>query len=172
MLLPYQTRVFQSALSEAQVLERLRDAVEPERWFRVRAAVRPFEGTVEGRTFRIQRIIRYRNSFLPLLHGKVEPTPGGPVQILVAFRLAPSVTAFMTLWFGLLLLIGSRVLRQASAPGHAQPLLAVGGMLVFGVVLVVGGFGVEASRATRLLEELFSARQSPPIGSVSVPPDG
>jgi hypothetical protein len=34
-------------------------------------------------------------------------------------------------------------------------------MLVFGVVLVLGGFGVEASKARELLEGLFSARQSP-----------
>ena len=166
MLFPYGTIVFQSALSESQVIARLQDAVEPKRWFRLRAAERPFEGTVEGRTFRIQRIIRYRNSFLPSLHGQVEPTADGRARVVVAFRLAPAVMAFMTLWFGLLLLFGMFAVVQRAAEGQAGGLPVIGGMLVFGVVLVLGGFGVEASKARELLEGLFSARQSP-IGSAA-----
>jgi hypothetical protein len=166
MLFPYSTLVFQSALSEFQAIARLQAAVEPERWFRLRSAERPFEGTVEGRTFRIQRIIQYRNSFLPALHGKVEPTADGRARVVVAFRLAPAVMVFMTLWFGLLLLFGMVALVQPAAEGQTGGLPVIGGMLVFGVVLVLGGFGFEASKARQLLEELFSARQSP-IGSAA-----
>src|SRR5580692_8908617 len=37
----------------------------------------PFLGTVKGRSFSIRRDIQYRNSFLPLIRGKIVPTPNG-----------------------------------------------------------------------------------------------
>ncbi len=35
----------------------------------------PFLGTVTGRSFKIRRDIHYRNSFLPIVRGKIVATP-------------------------------------------------------------------------------------------------
>ena len=160
LLLPFQSRVFESALTPAQALERLQAAVEPREWFRRRPSERPFEGTVEGTTFRIQRIIRSRNSFLPHLHGRVDSTPSGRARVVVAFRLHPVVAVFMAIWFGFLLMFGGTVLGNSPpSSGELNPRLLIPGMLAFGVVLVFGGFVPEAYRAERLLAEVLNARE-------------
>src|ERR1700730_11232299 len=46
-------------------------------WKGPRASGFPFLGTVEGHRFRIRRDIQYRNSFLPLIRGRIVSTPTG-----------------------------------------------------------------------------------------------
>jgi hypothetical protein len=160
MLLPYRTHVFESALVPAQVLERLNAAVQPMQWVRSRQpAERPFEGTIDGSTFRIQRAIRYRNSFLPRLHGRIEPMPDGRARVVVAFQLHPAVAVFMAVWFGFLIMIGGGALAYpSSGSGDSAPRWILLGMLAFGVVLILGAFIPEAHKARQLLQDIFRAR--------------
>ena len=46
-------------------------------WKRPQAPSSPFLGSVENLTFRIRRNIQYRNSFLPMIRGNINPTPTG-----------------------------------------------------------------------------------------------
>lgn len=160
LLLPYQTLVLESALTPTQALERLKAAVEPRQWaMRSRHRERPFEGTVEGTGFRMQRTIGYRNSFVPQLHGRIEATPGGRARLVVAFRIHPAVVVFLAIWFGFLGCFGVAAIDQPSVgAGGPSPRLLPGGMLVFGVLLLFGGFMPEAHKATRLLTQIFEAR--------------
>jgi hypothetical protein len=162
MLLPYQSRVFDSALTPSQALEHLKGAVEPKKWFRFRRAERPFEGMVEGSTFHIQRIIRYGNSFLPQLHGRVESTPNGRARVVVSFQLHSAVAVFMILWFGLITLFGAVAIWQSTiSSDDLAPHLGIAVMLGFGAALLFGGFVPEAQRAACLLEGILNAQQSP-----------
>ena len=99
-MLPYQTRVFDSALEVVQARTRLRDAVEPEPRPRHAPTERTFEGVLEGDTFRIHRIVRGRSSFRPELHGRIA-TPTGRARAVVSFRLHPIVVAFTAVWLGI-----------------------------------------------------------------------
>ena len=58
----------------------------------------PFIGTVEGDRFRVRRDIRYRNSFLPIVLGRVRTVPTG-VRVGVTMFLHPTVAVFMLVWF-------------------------------------------------------------------------
>lgn len=107
----------------------------------------PFIGTVEGDHFRLYRDIRYRNSFLPRIRGRVSSAPGG-TNIDVIMYLHPLVLLFMLFWltgigFGVV-----STLRDAKGASALVPL----GMFAFGVALTLGGFYPEAFKARRILE--------------------
>jgi hypothetical protein len=99
-------------------------------------------GKVSESQVRLQRAIpMMNNSFKPFFFGRFEVRDG--VTVLTGrFTLTLVVKIFMTVWFGMLLLIGGGILisgvkPQGSAPPFVlfQPLLMVGG----GVLLVAFG---------------------------------
>jgi hypothetical protein len=110
----------------------------------------PFIGSVEGSTFHLRRDIRYRNSFLPQVRGRVEAMVGGS-RIFVTMHLHPVVGVFMLIWLGGVGFGALAVL--ASAHVGAGPTLIPFGMLVFGIALTLGGFYPEAFKARRILEQ-------------------
>jgi hypothetical protein len=121
MVLPYQTLRMQSILSETQALERLQGAVEPGPWLRNEYSERLFAGIVEGHTFELQRIIRYRNYYLPVLYGRIEPGLAGRARIVIAFRPDPLVAAVTIIGLGLFLVAGAIGLSGPPRPESRQP---------------------------------------------------
>lgn len=136
--------------------ERIRVAVSrgPTVWESVTSSWRgprpsglPFLGTVECRSFRIRRDIQYRNSFLPLIRGKIISTPTGS-RVNVLMFMHPFSMIFMLVWFGFLVSAQWRVLDTNIARSDV-PL----GMIIFGLVLSLGGFYFEALKVMPLLSE-------------------
>ncbi|PTY03578.1 hypothetical protein DB346_06830 [Verrucomicrobia bacterium LW23] len=64
---------------------------------------RYFRGTIRGNAFQFQRIIHYRNSFLPCVNGTVEAAPADPRRSVVHVAMAPhfAVLIFCALWLAL-----------------------------------------------------------------------
>ena len=113
------------------------------------AGAPPFVGTLEGDAFRFVRAIRYRNSFLPRIRGRIAAAPTG-TRVYVTMHLHPAVALFMAFW---LCGVGFGVVAVLMEPGGPSPAaLLPAGMLAFGVILTVGGFFPEAIKARRLLE--------------------
>ena len=100
----------------------------------------PFIGTVQEDSFRIQRDISYRNSFLPLVWGRIEPT-GTSTRVSVTMFIRPLVAVFMTSWLGM---AGNFALSSPATP-------IAWGMVIFGIALTVGAFFPEALKAKRLI---------------------
>jgi YD repeat-containing protein len=117
----------------------------------------PLLGIVEGHGFRIQRAIRYRNSFLPVIRGKIVSTPTGS-RVDVWMYMPPVSFTFMLIWFGFLAFIESKVVDSNIARSYA-PL----GMIVFGLVLSLGSFFYEVLKAMPLLSQ---AAFNPAIATV------
>jgi hypothetical protein len=86
-LLPYRSFTIESPLEPSAARARLNDAIQPTRWFRSSPATAPFEGVLDGTRFQLQRVIRYRNSFLPVVKGVLQPAPTSPRS---STRRAPS----------------------------------------------------------------------------------
>lgn len=120
----------------------------------------PFLGTVDNLSFRIRRNIHYRNSFLPMIRGKIVPTPTGS-RLDVYMFMHPFSLVFMSLWLGLLALFESR-LADANIARSFVPL----GMILFGVAMSLGGFFYEALKVMPLLSE---AAFNPAITTVAAP---
>lgn len=114
---------------------------------------KPFSGTVGDASFKITRVIWYRNSFRPVVHGRVEAAVGGCV-IRLSMRLPLFTAAFMACWVcGL----GSPALAwflDPRGPFPGDPTT----MAVFGLVMTLLGFYPEAFIAGRVLRARLAPR--------------
>ena len=120
----------------------------------------PFWGTIDGQSFRIQRDIRYRNSFLPLVRGDVHPGRFGS-EITVTMSLHPFVAVFMLVWLSGVGFGGWRIMFYSHGPGTPNSFIPLG-MFLLGIALTLGGFIPEAIKAKRLLEEALGKRGGAP----------
>jgi len=158
-LLPYRRVELQSPLPVTSVIQALSEAVEAPRSSWLDLGSRPFEGTVTRNEFRIYRVIGYRNSFRPRISGTVSPDGHGS-RISVTMQLHEAVAVFMVIWLGIVFWV-CVAFFTAVLEGSASfepPLLIAPGMLVFGWLLCLGGFGFEARKAERLITSLVEAR--------------
>jgi YD repeat-containing protein len=119
-----------------------------------------FLGSVENLSFKIRRNIQYRNSFLPIIQGKIVPTPTGS-RVNVFMYMHPFSLVFMMIWFGELVFIESKFIDV----DIARSFLPIG-MAVFGLALSLGGFYFEALKVMPLLSEAIF---NPEITAVPAP---
>src|ERR1700722_16098651 len=154
------------------VAERIRRIVSPaptfwgtlgSSWKRPQAAGLPFLGSVENLSFKIRRNIQYRNSFLPIIQGKIVPTPTGS-RVNVFLYMHPFSLVFMMIWFAVLVFIESKLVDV----NIARSFLPIG-MAVFGLALSLGGFYFEALKVMPLLSEAIF---NPEITAVPAPNSG
>jgi hypothetical protein len=161
-LLPYRRFAIETALPPAEVQARLRDAVEPRKSLRWPSGDhKAFEGEVRASGFELERIIDYRNSFLPRVRGTITPSTRG-TRLAGTMRLHDVVAAFMIIW---LTAVGGACLLfvpHAASAGSLEPAALIPlGMLVVGLVLPVAAFIPEARKARRLLAELVEGEDMP-----------
>jgi hypothetical protein len=135
------------------VVERLRSIVRDKptfgeslrkMWSFDKPASTPFIGSVQDESFKIRRDIRYRNSFLPIIWGRVTQNGVG-VRVYVTMFIHPIMALFMIFWLGMAGLAAVSI-RSASS-------MIPGGMFIFGVALALGGFIPEAIKAKRLISD-------------------
>jgi hypothetical protein len=159
-LLPYREFSIETALPPAEVRARLRDAVEPKKWTRWRSGDhKPFEGQVRDSGFELERIITYRNSFLPCVRGTITPSTRG-TRLAGTMRLHGLVVAFMIFWLAAVGCVCLVFVTHAADGGKLEPAALIPlGMLVV-LVLPVAGFIPEARKARRLLAELVEGEDT------------
>src|ERR1700690_4052606 len=76
----------------------------------------PFIGWVRDGSFKLHRDIRYRNSFLPVVHGRIVPADIG-TRIQVTMSIHPLVAVFLAIWFGSLGFSASQFEARAATHG-------------------------------------------------------
>jgi hypothetical protein len=132
--------------------------VAPAGWFTASDG-KPFRGTVEGREFELVRVIRYRNSFLPVVHGRIEPAGDGS-RVHVGMRLYPVVMVFLVLFAGMLgtQVVSALFTTSAVAGAQVRMLQFPLGMLAFLWVMTIAGFWIEARKQERMLREIFGGK--------------
>ena len=161
--MPFYRFDFEVSMPRQNAVARIQELVGPSRSFleevkrsfiRGREASPPFIGEVEADTFRARRDIRYRNSFLPLIRGRVTSTPTGS-HIRVTMHLHRVVVVFMLVWFGVFRVALEAIFCTPSVQGDWADFVPVG-LLLLGVGIVCGGFFPEAIEARRILEKAFA----------------
>ena len=102
-------------------------------------------------SFKIQRKITYKNSFLPVIIGKIKETENGS-EISIKMRLNHFVKGFMTFWFSFVILFCLMMpFKKFDFPDSLIPYL----MLVFGILLVTISNKYETKIVKKKLEELL-----------------
>ena len=160
-LLPLENITFKTQLPSDEVISRLDGLVEPEKGLRFSlfnsASTKPYEGQIYGQTFRMKRIIGYRNSFLPRIKGVVSTDYDG-TTIRVTMRLHVVVLVFLCFWCGFIGLVCLGILSRLSddAEGKLVDLVPFG-MLGFAYALTMVAFKMESIRAKKVLQRAFEA---------------
>jgi hypothetical protein len=164
--LPYRKLTIDSPLNKTEIISRLANSVSDSRrnWQLWETRAEIFEGNLSESRFQIKRIIRYRNSFLPIINGTLEPHENG-TKILITMKLHPLVLVFLLVWMSPLVMIGLGLLFSLVVSmittgtvdfNLLLVLLGLMGMLVFAYILTSSGFTIEANKAYRILSELLS----------------
>lgn len=160
--LPFENITYRSKLDADVIIEKLKKEIEPRKTFRMTGVFgnsnhKPYEGSIEGKTFNISRIIRYQNSFLPKIKGDVNKDING-TRINVKMRLHLFVIIFMFIWFGgvgfgCFTVLSIAFIKKSFDAIYLLPF----GMLLFGYLLVTLGFKYESIKSKKYLSQLFEA---------------
>lgn len=163
--MPFDKIVFDTKLSQEEVSNRLNAVIEPRKFFRISLSGKKnkmlYEGEIKGTSFKISRIINYRNSFLPVVFGEII-SDGNQTRVIIKMRPSKSVIIFMTLWLGLvgllclgILISGILQLKQILKTGFSPASLIPFGMFAFGYSLIFFGYRFEAQKTKDFLIKLF-----------------
>ena len=157
--IPAERLTYRSPLDAETILSRLAGAIEPPKLLRLnkKAPHKPYEGAIQGRTFRMNRVIHYRNSFLPRIRGTVEAT-GVACTVAVRMDLHPLVWVFLAIWMGVIGVISVLLLLETIPSNGFDPvLLILPVMLFFAYGMALGGFKYESKKSRQFLAELLEA---------------
>jgi len=161
--LPFENITYKTKLDSEEIVNKLIEVTEPKKTFRTKGIFgngnhKPYEGSINGTSFTINRIIGYRNSFLPRINGIIERDSNG-TKIKVKMRLHIFVIVFICIWFGGVGIGGIAVLASLFTNESFEPMALIPfGMLLFGYALVTGGFKVESIKSKKYLAQLFEAK--------------
>jgi hypothetical protein len=114
---------------------------------------RYFAGEAIGDEFSVRRVIRYQNSFLPQIHGKVAPELAGS-SIRLTMHVHPLTGLFMAVWLGM---TGVMSVQMLVAEAGVSALIPAG-MFFFGIALTTLAFYPEAIKARNKLMAVLDAR--------------
>jgi hypothetical protein len=150
-LLPYARLTIDTPVSREQIQERLAKVVDsrPNPVGYYSGGRKPYRGRLERDCFKIGRRIWYRNSFRPVIIGRVNEGVRGR-HVDISMRMNMGVTVFMVFWLS----------AMAAGAVTTQRLLAVG-IAVAGYVVMMLGFSLEALESRRFLRELLEPHADP-----------
>jgi hypothetical protein len=146
---PYSSAEYSTSLPPVEVRNRLAGIVAQSGDVFPASSTKEFVGEVEDRTFRIYRKISYRNSFLPILRGRIEPQASG-TRIRIRYDLHPFVCGFLIFFIAVSLVNGGLVGL---------------GFVLFSVVLTLAGFIPERWKAEPRIRELLEIARSMSAGA-------
>jgi hypothetical protein len=140
-----------------ELIGKLRGYVSPSKWFDLAPAT-PFVGTVLDSKFTITRVVKGRDSFNPIIYGRLMASVSGTtVKIVMTFH--PAVWLFIVGWS---LVIGGAVVVHFREQGTLQVIPV---MLFFSLwVMAVPVFYFDAVRSRLLLKRCLGPNGVPPSG--------
>ncbi len=167
-LIPYERFTIKSTLSPERALQKLTNVVGPKPEFmQMRTDSKPYEGTITETQFSIRRTINYRNSFLPMIQGEIQPEMTG-CSIKFTLSLHIIVLIFMDIWLGsigiyFISLVGSflsALMQDNSTFPSWQGIPFAGGMFILGYALMTIAFNFEAGKSKDFFLKLFQGHLS------------
>lgn len=154
--LPIENIVFKTKLSKEQVVLRLSENIEAKKTFGFGNYSKPYIGYINGNNFEIERVINYRNSFLPQIKGNVYSELSG-TKINVKMMPASYVLFFMAIWFGGVIVGCLAMLFILFTEGFTSFLFLPFIMFLFGIGLLYGAFKTESAKSKKDLMRILEA---------------
>jgi hypothetical protein len=150
-LMPYERLSINTSLSvgEAEQVLPTRVSKRVMRWFP--RGNEGFEGDAAGSKFDINRVIGYRNSFLPHLYGSFHSQEDGKTRVDITIKMPVVTEIFMGIWSAPWLFIAVAFLLQRQVLG----LLCMGpALLLYSVIALT--FNYELGKARAFISGVFA----------------
>ena len=166
-LLPFENYVLTTRLSLEDVRHRIAENIQPKQRFKFSLFypdyTKPYTGSAIGSIFTMRRNITYRNSFLPIITGKIT-TSGGQTKVNIKMQPDTVDLVFISLWLGIVgffclagFLSGLMDFRQTTKTGFSPPTLIPFGMFAFACLLTILGFKLKSRRSKKFLARLLES---------------
>lgn len=162
-IVPYEKLTLETSLSQDEVLKRLAANIDPDKsrnWFTGSSSSRYyFEGELYESGFKINRIISYRNSFLPQINGEIKALRFG-CTITLKLKLHLFVRIFGIIWFTGVFIACIATLSIIFAAPFSEINFAIFAptmMFAIGCLAFVGGFKFESIKSRKFLLQLLKA---------------
>ncbi|ACU59576.1 hypothetical protein [Chitinophaga pinensis] len=168
--LPFENYVLTTRLPVMEVIKRLHNNIEISRGLQLshlnNSSGKPYTGEITSSTFKMSRIINYRNSFLPQITGEITSFLD-ETQIIIKMQPVTFVLIFMSFWLGTvglaclgILLTGLSQLPLLFSEGFSPFVLIPFVMFVFGCLLCTLAFKTEAKKSKAFLEQLLEGQEN------------
>lgn len=159
--IPFDKYTFESKKEKSELIDILEKKIEPGKFFRTEQffsdiELKPYEGKIENNSFRIKRIIKYQNPFLPIITGKFKTQPNGDSKIRVIMRIRYSVLFFVFCWCLAPILFFSSF-QSTNKNGIYTAILVVAIVFLVANGLVYIGFNKERNKSKQFLKNLLEA---------------
>ena len=160
-ILPYEHIIYESDLSFEEVNKKLALIVEPRKLFRLsglkeKMNLNLYEGNLKEGSFKINRIVNYRTSLLPIVQGKTNKIEGG-TSLKLKMRMNYFSIVFMIIWFGG---IGAVCGKIIASNNEYELLDAIPfAMFVFPYFMVILGFNNEVDKTKNDLTQHLELRE-------------
>ncbi len=162
LLIPFTRIEFKTYLKADEARQRLDAEVDPRSIFTSvwRRDHRFFVGKVaEDGRFNINRVIRYRNSFLPYIYGQIVDDLGA-TRINMRLHPHPVVMVLMPIFLGVFLFVSvGAAVMSGDLTQNIWAVLAFLGFMTLFYAVVVGFFNFEVNKAKQKLEEIFQVER-------------
>lgn len=152
--LPFDNFQIRSNLSLDEVKQALEKEVAQGKTFSPfnllrRRVEQPYRGEILGNGFKIVRNIRYNNSFIPIITGKITDNYRS-TTIEIRMRMRVIVYIFMPIWLGAL--IAAMMFSQGN---DSFPSIIPAAMVLMGYIVIIAAYKYEARKAKKFLFNLF-----------------
>lgn len=176
LFLPVENYTVRTKLSEEEIIQNLKEITHNSgrksttSWFGLGTAFiqksgSRYEGTIESGSFKINRVISYRNSFLPVIKGAVSSFMDHR-EIRISMRLNLFVKLFMSTWLLITCSVSAFILYQVfnqTGPGKTGDVRLVPFIMAgAGYLGMMLGFKLESIRSRKELNQLFEAETGTP----------
>lgn len=156
-LIPYKHFVINTKLSNEEARRLVEKNIAPSRSiFQARIPGKEFEGSTGSDGFTINRIISYRNSFLPVLNGRFKPNKLG-TKIDVYVTLHPIILVFFPIFFYPFFEMIVMAIKDSIVSGHFNPSRFDSLGMFSGVLYFIGqiAFGFETNKAEKFIRMIY-----------------
>ena len=159
--IPYEDWTYRSKLSDEKIVHNLLEIVEPKKLFRTAwsgGSTKAYEGKVSITSFKVKRLLNYRNSFAPVIFGSIESQADDSTLVHVKMRLSTFTMIFLSIWIGIAIIscigfMASSFFNREFKLGVFVPF----GMLLLVILMIIGGFKYESSKTRASLKQVFDA---------------
>ena len=158
---PFEKLVYETNLARYEVINRINNIVQPRDIFHMFKKDRygygkPYQGEVHGNEFNITRVIRYQNSFLPIIKGTIIETGNNQTKIIVKMRMHGFVIVFMSIFLGVATIMSVITLPLILITRELD-FTFLGSFLtvLFGYLLMTCAFKYESNKSKIYFDELF-----------------